>query len=158
MNPNWGQKQTQTRSTATKNKSDTKETYKETFKERETPPPDELSLEKSSSLHCSRKDNSTPTGSCESLQPYPFEDDDIDAEDLPPVDWEPGDTGGDAAGGEGNVAPGEFEAEAHQLVREFSELELRGQYTQCIEQDDPQAPSWGRALDIKLAREETCQQ
>ena len=36
MNPNWGQKQTQTRSTATKKKSDTKETYKETFKEKET--------------------------------------------------------------------------------------------------------------------------
>ena len=149
MNPNWGQKQTQTRSTATKKKSDTKETYKETFKEKETPPPDELSIEKSSSPHPSRKDNSTPVGSCESLQPYPF-DDDIDPEDLPPVDWEPSDTGGEAD-------PDEFEAEAQKVAGEFSERELRDQFNECMEHEDPEAALWGRALEIKLAREGICQ-
>lgn len=151
MNPSWGQKQTQTRSTATKKKSDIKETYKETFKEKETTPPDELSLKKSSSLHPSKKHNSTPAGSCESLQPHPFEEDDIDPEDLPPADWEP-----DNAIGEAD--PNEFEENAQGLAREFSERELRGHYTQCMEQDDPEAALWGRALKIKLAEEVICQQ
>ena len=175
MNPNWGQKQTQTRSTATKKKSDTKETYKETFKEKETPPPDELSLEKSSLPHPSRKDNSTPAGSCESLQPHPFEED-VDPETLPPVDFT--DLAGGGVGAEGDINPeglppvdwrdyfdalppdlkdpAKFQAEAREIASESSDWELREQFNQCMKQEDPEAALWGRALEIKLAREDTC--
>lgn len=170
----------QTRTLSTKGRTIAKDTFKYTLKDnvKEAPPPDELSLEKSSSFHLSRKDNSTPAGSCESLQPHPFEED-FDPETLPPVDFSDlagGDAGADKQDDSGPGSrtpvnwkdyadalppelkdPSKFEAEAQEIAREFSEWELRDQFNQCMKQEDPEAALWGRALEIKLAEEGICQ-
>jgi hypothetical protein len=69
------------------------------------------------------------------------------------VDWEPGDN---------EALPPEyhgpkFEAEAREIASKFSEWQLREQFNQCMKQKDPEATLWGRALEIKLAKEEICQ-
>ena len=164
----------QTRTLSTKRSTIAKDTLKYTFKDsyKETTPPDELSLEKSSSPDPSRKDNSTRAGSCESLQPHPFEED-VDPETLPPVDFS--DLAGGGAGAEGDINleglppvnwrdyfdalppdlkdPAKFQAEAREIASESSDWELREQFNQCMKQEDPEAALWGRALEIKLAEE-----